>query len=86
MRTPHLVLLFTGMVVLSFSQSSSGHEESFWHPISYDYYHIDLSELGGRHDEGAPHADGGFGGNVPVPREAIVDAINELGVKLLAVS
>ncbi|KAH1001943.1 hypothetical protein HUJ04_005897 [Dendroctonus ponderosae] len=85
MRTPHIVLLLTGLVVF-FSQSSSGHDESSWHPILYDYYHIDLTELGGYQDGGAPEPDeGGFGGNLPVPKDAIVDAINELGIKLLAI-
>lgn len=87
MRTPPpLAVLVAAFLILP--RVVFGYDESPWQPVLYDYYHIDLSELGGdRHGHGVPVPDyGGYGGKVPIPRDTIVDVINDLGIKLLAVS
>ncbi|CAG9768556.1 unnamed protein product [Ceutorhynchus assimilis] len=73
MRTPILALVLSSV---SFCY------EGPWQPVVYDYYHIDLSELGGHPHFEVPHH---HGGKTPIPRDAIVDVINELGIKLLAI-
>ena len=80
---PFVALLMTAYSFFSRSDFVFCYDEALppqpWQP-AHDFYHIDLGELGGH------HGGAGFGTKVPVPRDVMVDVVNELGIKLLAVS
>ncbi|KAL1513304.1 hypothetical protein ABEB36_002726 [Hypothenemus hampei] len=83
----HLLLPFAGSVFIWFFSRMVivlGYDESSWQPVLYDYYHIDLGELGGNQDQGNPEFKG-FTSKIPAPRDAIVNVINDLGIKLLSI-
>ncbi|XP_066143700.1 uncharacterized protein [Euwallacea fornicatus] len=82
MRTRNLVLFLTGTVPYWFlSRVVFCYDEAPWQPIQYDYYHIDLGELAGNQDQGFASRSS----KLPTPSDAIVDVINNLGIKLLAI-
>lgn len=83
MRTRHLALLLVGTALWALLRTVLCYDEAPWQPVLYDYYHIDLGELSANQDQGY------FGNSrtkIPAPMDAIVDVINDLGIKLLAVS
>ncbi|XP_066258656.1 uncharacterized protein Spn85F [Euwallacea similis] len=82
MRTRHLVLFLTGTVPYWFlSRVVFCYDEAPWQPVQYDYYHIDLGELASDQDQGFASRSS----KLPTPSDAIVDVINNLGIKLLAI-
>ncbi|XP_050308854.1 uncharacterized protein LOC126745168 [Anthonomus grandis grandis] len=85
---PAILLIFLPLSVVSY-------DESPWQPVVYDYYQIDLSQLGGDpgenlhsrfdyHHGGTSHVRG-HKVKTQSDRDVIVDVVNSFGVKLLAI-